>query len=208
MERKMNFVAIQLDGKEKSVENWEKGDVLRLLDLLKGKRADLYEVLESHFTESAGIVCSKIDMCCEPSVDKSYRMAHSKQVVSFNSKLNGAQIEMLVDLVNELHVFSKPKEVTIEDLSAFFNCEATRLKVQNLRLFCALMTALANHEFIGQYWQAPIYRGHLLLSPQKNGYVNRCDLAFANHAINNVIMDSRIERINHVVRNLKASYSK
>ena len=70
------------------------------------------------------------------------------------------------------------------------------------RLFCAMMTSLANHDFINQYWQAPIYRNRLLLAPQKNGYVNRRDLAFANHAINNVVMDYRIERINHIVRSL------
>lgn len=204
MERKMNFVAIGLDGKEKSVENWNKVDALCLLDLLKDKRADLYEVFESHFTESAEVACGKPEMCCETSVDKPFGMVHSKKVVSFNSTLTDAHIEVLVDLVNELHIFSKPRIVTIEDFAAFFNCEDAGLKVHNLRLFCAMMTALANHDFVRQYWQAPIYRNHLLLSPQKNGYVNRHDLAFANHAINNVIMDSRIGRINHVVRNLKA----
>ena len=65
-----------------------------------------------------------------------------------------------------------------------------------------MMTSLANHDFINQYWQAPIYRNRLLLAPQKKGYVNRRDLAFGNHAINNVVMDSRIERINHTVRSL------
>lgn len=202
MERKMIFVAIGVDGKEMGIENWNHADIFSLLDLMKDKRVDLYKMLERHFIGSTGGACDKFDMCRESLVDKSHGMVRSQKVVSFNSKLNGAQIGALADLVNELHIFSKPKDVSLKDLAAFFNCEATGLKVQNLRLLCALMTALANHEFVCQYWQAPIYRGHLLLSPQKNGYVNRRDLAFANYAINNVVMDNRIERINHVVRNL------
>lgn len=202
MERKMKFVAIGLDGKAKSVENWNVETILNLLHLLKNKRVDLYEMLESHFTKSVRGNCGELGMCKEPSIGERMGMARSKKIISFDSKLQSVQIEVLVDLVNELHIFSEPKTVTKENLAAFFQCETTGLKVRNLRLFCALMTALANHEYIGQYWQAPIYRNHLLLAPQKDGYVNRRDLVFANYAINNVVMDYRIERINHVIRGL------
>lgn len=205
MERKMNFVSIGLDGKEKCVDNWNHEDVLGLLHLLENKRADLFEVLKNHLAQSTGWDCCKQDVCgeCRESMaDERHVTARSKEVVSFDSKLQSAQIEALVDLVNELHIFSQPKVVTPEMLAAFFQCKAVVLKVRNLRLFCALMTALANHELIGLYWQAPIYRNHLLLAPQKNGFVNRRDLAFANYAINNVVMDCRIERINHVIRGI------
>lgn len=202
MERKMNFVSIGLDGKEKSVEKWNHEDVLELLHLLKSKRADLYEVLKNHLAPNIEEGCGKHDMCRESMADERYVTARNKNVISFDSKLQSAQIEALVDLVNELHIFSQPKVMTSEVLAAFFQCDTIALKVRNLRLFCAFMTALANHDFISKYWHAPIYRKQLLLSPQKNGFVNRRDLAFANYAINNVVMDYRIERINHIIRGL------
>lgn len=195
-------MAIGLDGSEKRVEKWKNEDVLELLELLNDKRADLYGVLEQHFSKKAEGCNDLSDMCGEPFVGEQNGKCRSKKVESFNSILSDAQLEVLVGLVNELHIFSKPKNVTVEVLAAFFRCEETELQVCNLRLFCAMMTSLANHNFIDQYWQAPIYRHGLLLAPQKKGYVNRRDLAFANHAINNVVMDYRIERINHVVRSL------
>ena len=169
---------------------------------MNDKRADLYGVLEQHFSTKAEGSNDLSDMCGEPLVGELNGKYRSKKVVSFNSILSEAQLEVLAGLVNELHIFSKPKNVTVEVLAAFFRCEETELQVCNLRLFCAMMTSLANHDFINQYWQAPIYRNRLLLAPQKKGYVNRCDLAFANHAINYVVMDYRIERINHIVRSL------
>lgn len=195
-------MAIGLDGTEKRVEKWKNEDVLELLEVLNDKRADLYGVLEQHFSKKAEGCNDLSDMCGEPFAGEQNGKCRSKKVESFNSILSDAQFEVLVRLVNELHIFSKPKNVTVEILTAFFRCEETELQVCNLRLFCALMTSLANHNFIDQYWQAPIYRNRLLLAPQKKGYVNRRDLAFANHAINNVVMDYRIERINHVVRSL------
>lgn len=195
-------MAIGLDGTEKSVEKWKNEDILELLEVLNDKRADLYGVLEQHFSTKAEGSNDLSDMCGEPFVGELNGKYRSKKVVSFNSILSEAQLEVLVGLVNELHIFSKPKKVTVEVLAAFFRCEETELQVCNLRLFCAMMTSLANHVFINQYWQAPIYRNRLLLAPQKKGYVNRCDLAFANHAINYVVMDYRIERINHIVRSL------
>ena len=195
-------MAIGLDGTEKSVEKWKNEDILELLEVLNDKRADLYGVLEQHFSTKAEGSNDLSDMCGEPLVGELNGKYRSKKVVSFNSILSEAQLEVLVGLVNELHIFSKPKNVTVEVLAAFFRCEETELQVCNLRLFCAMMTSLANHVFINQYWQAPIYRNRLLLAPQKKVYVNRCDLAFANHAINYVVMDYRIERINHIVRSL------
>lgn len=198
----MKFMAIGLDGTEKSVEKWKNEDILELLEVLNDKRADLYGVLEQHFSTKVEGSNDLSEMCREPLIGELNGKYRSKKVVSFNSILSEAQLEVLAELVNELHIFSKPKNVTVEILAAFFRCEETELQVSNLRLFCAMMTSLANHVFINQYWQAPIYRNRLLLAPQKKGYVNRCDLAFANHAINNVVMDYRIERINHIVRSL------
>ncbi len=200
MERKRIFVAIETDGKGKRVENWDKEHVLGLLRVMKDKRADLYAVVEEHFADRWGGVCDEVGMCMEPSVGEIYGAVRNKAVVSFNSVLTDAQMEVLAELVNEFHIFTK--KATVEVLAAFFRCEMTGLKVRNLRLFCALMTALSNHEYIGPYWQAPIYRNRLLLSPLKKGTVNRRDLAVSNYAINNVVMDNRVERINQVVRGL------
>ena len=99
-------------------------------------------------------------------------------------------------------VFAHPITLTKEVLGAFFRCEQTELKVRNLRLLCAAMQALSNYGHIGKNWQAPIYKHKLLWAYKKAGYVNRSDLTTANHAINNVVMDYRIERINHIVRSL------
>lgn len=200
MERKRIFVAIETDGKGKRVENWGKEHVLGLLRVMKDKRADLYAVVEEHFADRWGGVCDEVGMCMEPSVGEIYGAVRNKAVVSFNSVLTDAQMEVLAELVNEFHIFTK--KATVEVLAAFFRCEMTGLKVRNLRLFCALMTTLSNHEYIGPYWQAPIYRNRLLLSPLKKGTVNRRDLAVSNYAINNVVMDNRVERINQVVRGL------
>lgn len=195
-------MAIGSDGTEKRVEKWKNEDILELLEVLNDKRADLYGVLEQYFSTKVEGSNDLSDMCGEPLVGEQNGKCRSMKVVSFNSILSEEQLEVLVGLVNELHIFSKPKNVTVEVLAAFFRCEETELQVCNLRLFCAMMTSLTNHDFINQYWQAPIYRNRLLLAPRKNGYVNRRDLAFANHAINNVVMDYRIERINHIVRSL------
>ncbi len=200
MERKRIFVAIEKDGKGKRVENWGKEHVLGLLGVMKDKRADLYAVMEEHFADSSRGECGDVGMCMEPAAGEVYGMACNKKVVSFNSMLTDAQMVVLVELVNELSIFTK--KATVEKLAAFFRSEMTGLRVRNMRLFCALMTALANHEHIGPYWQAPIYRNGLLLSPQKKGTVNRRDLVVANYAINNVVMDNRVEKINHVVRGM------
>ena len=151
-------MAIGSDGTEKRVEKWKNEDILELLEVLNDKRADLYGVLEQHFSTKAEGSNDLSDMCGEPFVGELNGKYRSKKVISFNSILSEAQLEVLVGLVNELHIFSKPKNVTVEVLAAFFRCEETDLQVCNLRLFCAMMTSLANHDFINQYWQAPIYR--------------------------------------------------
>ena len=131
----MKFMAIGLDGAEKSVEKWKNEDILELLEVLNDKRADLYGVLEQHFSTKAESSSDLSDMCGEPLVGEQNGKCRSKKVESFNSILSEAQLEVLVGLVNELHIFSKPKNVTVEVLAAFFRCEETELQVCNLRLF-------------------------------------------------------------------------
>ena len=201
MERKRIFVTIETDGKEKRVENWGKEHVLGLLRVMKDKRADLYAVVEEHFADRRGGVCDEVGMCMELSVGEMYGTACNKAVVSFNSVLTDAQMGVLVELVNELHIFTK--KATVEVLAAFFRCEMTGLKVRNLRLFCALMTALSNHRYISYYWQAPIYRERLLLAYKKKAFVNRSDLTTANYEVKNILMDERMEKIEAVIRVMK-----
>lgn len=201
MNKEMNFVAIEADGKEKWMNDWNHADVISLVEELANKRADLYEVLDGHFAEKGkaddGILCS------EPMPSMHKGEASGKKVTSFKSTLTHAELEMLANVANEIGIFVHPKEVTAEVLAAFFRCEATGLQVRNLRLFCAMMTALFNHGYIGYYWQAPIYRCRLLLAYGKEAFVNRSDLTTANYEVKNTLMDKRIERIEAVIRAMK-----
>ena len=109
----MKFMAIGLDGTEKSVEKWKNEDILELLEVLNDKRADLYGVLELHFSTKAEGSNDLSDMCGEPLIGEQNGKCRSKKVVSFNSILSEVQLEVLAELVNELHIFSKPKNVTV-----------------------------------------------------------------------------------------------
>lgn len=196
----MNFVAIEADGKEKWMKDWNHADVLSLVEKLASKRADLYEVLEEHFAEKGkaeGILCS------EPMPSMRKGNASGKKVTSFKSTLTHEELEVLARLVNRIGIFAQPKVVTAEMLAAFFRCETTGLQVRNLRLFCAMMSALSIHGYIGNYWQAPIYRCRLLLAYGKEAFVNRSDLTTANYEVKNTLMDERIERIEVVIRAMK-----
>ena len=89
--------------------------------------------------------------------------------------------------MNEIGFVDYPNTVTKDCLATFFRCEQTGMKVRNLRLFCAMMSALASYGYIGRYWQAPIYKCQLLVAYKKGGYIGRSDLTTAHHAINSVI---------------------
>ena len=200
MKEKMEFKAIAPDGKGKLLREWDKADVLSLVEKLASERADLYSMLEKHLEKKTD---ARTTVCSEPTLDGHRGKCEGKEVTSFRSTLTEKEFETLAKLANAYDIFAKPRKVKAETLAAFFRCEPTGLQVHNLRLFCVMMTALAHHGYIGGYWQAPIYRGRLLLAYEKKGYINRSDLTTANHEINNTLMDNRVESINRTIRTMK-----
>lgn len=202
MDKKTYYVAVDSDGTRRNIENWTKTDVLLLLETLCGERIDLHDILKDRIV----LDCKQMGMvgiqCEEPPPAVASIVVEKKQRLSFKSVLSDPQLDVLADLMNDVGLVANPNPMTKECLDSFFRCEQTGMKVRNLRLFCAMMSALANYGHIGRYWQAPIYKCQLLVAYQKDGCVGRSDLTTAHHAINSVIMDERVEKIVRTVKRL------
>lgn len=205
MDKKTYYVAVNENGTQRNIESWEKADVLLLLEALCRERLDLYVILQERII----LDCKQIGMVgiqCEeppPTTVFSNCIGKKSQCPSFKSELCDAQLETLADLMNEIGFVDYPNTVTKDCLATFFHCEQTGMKVRNLRLFCAMMSALASYGYIGRYWQAPIYKCQLLVAYKKGGYIGRSDLTTAHHAINSVIMDERVEKIVKTIKKLR-----
>lgn len=205
MDKKTTFVAVEDNGLHRTFERWKKADILLLVEMLKARRKDLYVELQIHLAVSYRQMNLDSIQCEEPPPFGEYQKKGAKAsqgIVSFNSTLTSEQLNALTALANEFSVFASPLPLKKEALAAFFRCERTSIKVRNLRLLCAMMSALSNYGHIGRYWQAPIYKNRLLLAYEKDGYINRSDLTTANHAMNNVLMDERIAKIIKIIRDL------
>lgn len=204
MNKETTFAAIAFNGQQRTIENWGKADILLLVEILKSCRMDLYVELQIQLT--VGYRQMNLDgIQCEEPPPYEYRgkgASASRSAASFKSTLTLEQLDTLAELANEFSVFASPLPITKEALAAFFQCTKFGIRVRNLRLLCAMMSALSNYGHIGRYWQAPIYKNELLLAYEKDGYINRSDLTTANHAVNNVLMDERIAKIVKTIRNL------
>ena len=204
MNKKTTFAAIAVNGQQRTIENWGKADILLLVEILKSSRMDLYVELQIQL--AVGYRQMNLDgiQCEEPPPYEyhSDRAHEARGVTSFKSTLTLEQLDTLAELANEFSVFASPVPMTKEMLAAFFLCTQVGIRVRNLRLLCAMMSALSNYGHIGRYWQAPIYKNELLLAYEKDGYVNRSDLTTANHAVNNVLMDERIAKIVKTIKDL------
>ena len=201
MESKATFVAIENDGKKRTIENWKKADILLLLEALRIKNQDLYVFMQDCVAKGYRQM-NLVGIQCEEPPPLGHYCTSEKKTPTFKSSLNDGQLEILVQMLDDMMVFAHPVALTKEVLGAFFRCEQTELKVRNLRLLCVAMQALSNYGHIGKYWQAPIYKHKLLWAYKKEEYVNRSDLTTANHAINNVLMDERVKTIIKTVKNL------
>lgn len=203
MDKKTYYVAVDNDGTRRNIESWTKADMLQLLETLCRERMDLYTILQERII----LDCKQMGMvgiqCEEPPPTVVSMGTEKKQRPSFKSVLSDPQLAVLVDLMNEVGLAAYPNPITKDCLSSFFRCEQTGMKVRNLRLFCAMMSALANYRYIGRYWQAPIYKCQLLTAYRKEGYISRSDLTTAHHAINNVIMDERVENMVRMIKRLR-----
>lgn len=204
MDKKTYYVAVDKNGTRRSVESWTKADVLLLLETICRERKDLYAILQDRIILDCN--CEQMSMvgiqCEEPPPVVEPMGVEKKQHSSFKYVLSEPQLDALVNLMNETGIVAFPNSITKDCLLSFFRCEQTGMKVRNLRLFCAMMSTLADYGYIGRYWQAPIYKCKLLVAYRKNGYISRSDLTTAHHAINNVMMDDRVEKIVKTVKRL------
>lgn len=205
MDKKTYYVAVDENGTQRNIKSWEKADVLLLLETLCRERIDLYAVLKDCIVSD----CRQMGMVgiqCEeppPTEMSGKRVKKEAKPCTFKSILGNKQLEILSKLMNDVGFIAYPNPITKDCLSSFFRCEQTGMKVRNLRLFSAMMSALANYGYIGRYWQAPIYKYQLLVAYKKGGYIGRSDLTTAHHAINSVIMDERVEKIVKTIKRLR-----
>lgn len=202
MDKKTYCVAVDSDGTRRNIESWTKADVLLLLKTLCRERMDLYTIMQKRII----LDCKQMGMvgiqCEEPPPMIGSMNIEKKQHSSFKCVLSEPQLDVLADLMNKVGIMVYPNPMTKDCLLSFFRCEQTGMKVRNLRLFCAMMSALADYGYIGRYWQAPIYKCRLLVAYRKDGYISRSDLTTAHHAINNVMMDERVEKIVRTIKRL------
>lgn len=205
METKDYFVIVRCEGNSERIEKWTVADIHFFVRTLRQERQDLYEQLEELLVPN-GTKRRKYSFREEEGatfVAENHERRDEDHRLSFECKLESWQFERIAEVANAEGIFAYPSVVTGEILESFFFLKGVKLQVRNLRLFCAMMSALSNYGYIKRYWQAPIYKGRLLRAYEKDGYVNRSDLTTANYAINSVLVDGRVERISKVVKGLK-----
>lgn len=205
------FVIVRWKCDSERIETWTASDIQLFVKALREKRQDLFIQLENLLLSDAAKK-QKYSVCVDretafarESLEETWNIGKNSNVqgLSFECKLESWQFERIAEVANAEGIFAYPSSVTGKIMEAFFFLRGVELRVRNLRLFCVLMSALSNYDFIKRYWQAPIYKGRLLRAYEKDGYVNRSDLTTANNAINSMYMDKRVERIMKVVKGLK-----
>lgn len=205
------FVIVRWKSDSERIETWTASDIQLFVKTLREKRQDLFDQLENLLLSDVAqkqkysFFVDRETAFARESLEETWNIGRNGNVqgLSFECKLESWQFERIAEVANAEGIFAHPSTITGKILESFFFLRGTELQVRNLRLFCALMSALSNYEFIKRYWQAPIYKGQLLRAYEKDGYVNRSDLTTANNAINSVLVDRRVERIMQVVKGLK-----
>lgn len=210
---KSNFYfAILSDGKEKRVANWSNADAMLLVETLRRERGDLLAVVKEACMalipgQSSGnevlADVSLVDYHQAPVTPPSESVKHGNP--NFRSTLEAGELEQLADMCNELEIFAHPHPVTADHLAAFFRMEPTGLRVNNLRLFSAMLFELKENGFIGRNWQSPIYSYNLLRPRKKEGFVNRSDLTTATYQIHGIKNDNRINFIEKTIQKMYSS---
>ncbi len=96
----------------------------------------------------------------------------------FKSVLTTQQIRLLVECINEAHIFTTT--ITPKILSDFFACKLNGvLKSNNNRLLAYLMMQLSCYNYIAYEWQSVIANNKLVLAKIKDKYLTRSDLSSA-----------------------------
>ena len=92
----------------------------------------------------------------------------------FKSVLTTQQIKLLVECINEAHIFTTT--ITPKILSDFFACKLNGvLKSNNNRLLAYLMMQLSCYNYIAYEWQSVIANNKLVLAKIKDKYLTRSD---------------------------------
>ena len=96
----------------------------------------------------------------------------------FKSVLTTQQIKLLVECINDAHIFTTT--ITPKILSDFFACKLNGvLKSNNNRLLAYLMMQLSCYNYIAYEWQSVIANNKLVLAKIKDKYLTRSDLSSA-----------------------------
>ena len=96
----------------------------------------------------------------------------------FKSVLTTQQIKLLVECINEAHIFTTT--ITPKILSDFFACKLNGvLKSNNNRLLAYLMMQLSCYNYIAYEWQSVIANNRLVLAKIKDKHLTRSDLSSA-----------------------------
>lgn len=105
----------------------------------------------------------------------------------FESILNGGQIELIAECMNEVKMFNAP--VTSDDLKAILSCKPKVIfRSNNNRYLAFLFSELSYRDLITPNWQSVIANHKLFLSKDKNRdkYLNQGDLATATNYVKDI----------------------
>ena len=119
----------------------------------------------------------------------------------FKSVLTPKQIKLLVECINEAHIFTTT--VTQKILSDFFACKLNGvLKSNNNRLLAYLMMQLSCYNYIAYEWQSVIANNKLVLAKIKDKHLTRSDLSSATDNVK-CIYPKGYEIIDKYIKQLK-----
>lgn len=91
------------------------------------------------------------------------KAAEIEQKQTFDAKINGKQLAILVQAINEAGLFAAP--ITAGELENLFDSKITEpLQVSNLKLLVYLFEELSNHKLITRQWQRVVVTNKLFLS--------------------------------------------
>ena len=119
----------------------------------------------------------------------------------FKSVLTPKQIKLLVECINEAHIFTTT--ITSKILSDFFACKLNGvLKSNNNRLLAYLMMQLSCYNYIAYEWQSVIANNKLVLAKIKDKHLTRSDLSSATDNVK-CIYPKGYEIIDKYIKQLK-----
>lgn len=120
----------------------------------------------------------------------------------FEARFEEWQLQILVECINEAHLFTSV--VTIDILKCFFAGELndTSLRSKNNKRLAYFFSMLCGRGYITDEWQAAISNNELIFAPHKDQYLNSSDLSSANDS-SRLILPKGYETIDNYIKQLK-----